>query len=91
MFVAHKLGSTTSTTVASPPHRFVQFDFTAIENGEFPSKLVVALFTFLYVDLLDTTATLFAMAKFAGMLGMYTCINPPPIPAHPPVHPTHPR
>ena len=30
--------------------------------------LAIALFTFLYVDLLDTTGTLFAMAKYAKMI-----------------------
>ena len=34
--------------------------------------LAIALFTFLYVDLLDTTATLFAMARYAKMLDPVT-------------------
>lgn len=41
-----------------------QLDF----DGFGTSQLWIALFTFLYVDLLDTTGTLFAMAKFANML-----------------------
>ena len=32
------------------------------------ADLAVAFFTFLYVDLLDTTGTLYAMAEFAGLL-----------------------
>eukprot|EP00961_Rhodomonas_salina_P286726 3874538-Rhodomonas_salina.1 len=35
-------------------------------------NLALALFTFLYVDLLDTTGTLFAMAKFAGLVNPET-------------------
>lgn len=34
--------------------------------------MAIALFTFLYVDLLDTTATLFAMARYAKMLDPVT-------------------
>lgn len=32
------------------------------------SQLWVALITFLYIDILDTTGTLFSMAKFAGFV-----------------------
>lgn len=39
-----------------------QWDFGDFDGG----NLAVALITFLYVDLLDTTGTLFAMAEFAG-------------------------
>eukprot|EP00951_Prasinocladus_malaysianus_P015248 scaffold116710_cov43-Prasinocladus_malaysianus.AAC.1 len=41
-----------------------QMDFSGFLDG----SLWSAVFTFLYVDLLDTTATLFAMAKFAGLM-----------------------
>ena len=41
-----------------------QMDFSGFMDG----SLWGAVFTFLYVDLLDTTATLFAMAKFAGLM-----------------------
>jgi len=40
-----------------------QMDFDWNQGG-----LAIALFTFLYVDLLDTTGTLFAMAKYAKMI-----------------------
>jgi len=40
-----------------------KLDFSWNQGG-----LAIALFTFLYVDLLDTTATLFAMARYAKML-----------------------
>jgi len=40
-----------------------QMDFSWNQGG-----LGIALFTFLYVDLLDTTGTLFAMAKFAKLI-----------------------
>eukprot|EP01083_Nonionella_stella_P198179 727856_1 len=43
-----------------------QWDFDWKELGS--SDLWVALITFLYVDLLDTTGTLYAMADFAKML-----------------------
>mmetsp|Transcript_28278 Transcript_28278/g.34339 ORF Transcript_28278/g.34339 Transcript_28278/m.34339 type:complete len:642 (+) Transcript_28278:171-2096(+) len=41
-----------------------KLDFDGFSDG----SLWSAIFTFLYVDLLDTTATLFAMAKFANLL-----------------------
>ena len=41
-----------------------QLDFDGFSDG----SLWSAIFTFLYVDLLDTTATLFAMAKFANLM-----------------------
>lgn len=41
-----------------------QWDFGDMKGGD----LGIALITFLYVDLLDTTGTLYAMAEFAGML-----------------------
>jgi len=44
-----------------------QMDFNWNSGG-----LAVALFTFLYVDLLDTTGTLFAMAKFANLIDPVT-------------------
>jgi AGZA family xanthine/uracil permease-like MFS transporter len=48
---------------------FAAFDWDALKGiFDAPFTLLIALGTFLYVDLLDTTATLFAMAKFAGML-----------------------
>ncbi|KAF2120536.1 permease family-domain-containing protein [Lophiotrema nucula] len=33
-----------------------------------PSHFVLALFTFLYVDIIDCTATLYSMARFAGVV-----------------------
>lgn len=39
-------------------------DFSGFGDG----SLWSAIFTFLYVDLLDTTATLFAMAKYAKLM-----------------------
>ncbi|KAF2740013.1 purine transporter [Polyplosphaeria fusca] len=33
-----------------------------------PSRFVLALFTFLYVDIIDCTATLYSMARFAGVV-----------------------
>jgi len=42
----------------------MDFGFDSGQGGE----VFVALFTFLYVDLLDTTGTLFAMAKFAKIV-----------------------
>ena len=33
-----------------------------------PAQFVLALFTFLYVDILDCTATLYSMARFAGVV-----------------------
>ena len=44
-----------------------KLDFSWNQGG-----LAIALFTFLYVDLLDTTATLFAMARYAKMLDPVT-------------------
>lgn len=38
------------------------FDFSAINKGTF----WVSLITFLYVDMMDTTGTLYSMAKFIG-------------------------
>lgn len=49
----HKIESTAGT-------------FSFAEFGK--SELWVALITFLYVDLLDTTGTLYSMAKFAGFV-----------------------
>lgn len=34
--------------------------------GQHTSQFVLALFTFLYVDIIDCTATLYAMARFCG-------------------------
>jgi AGZA family xanthine/uracil permease-like MFS transporter len=42
----------------------LDFGFNSEQGGE----VFLALFTFLYVDLLDTTGTLFAMATFAGLV-----------------------
>ena len=33
-----------------------------------PAHFVLALFTFLYVDIIDCTATLYSMARFAGVV-----------------------
>lgn len=33
-----------------------------------PSQFVLALFTFLYVDIIDCTATLYSMARFSGVV-----------------------
>eukprot|EP00617_Octactis_speculum_P016619 CAMPEP_0185745944 /NCGR_PEP_ID=MMETSP1174-20130828/4331_1 /TAXON_ID=35687 /ORGANISM="Dictyocha speculum, Strain CCMP1381" /LENGTH=549 /DNA_ID=CAMNT_0028420245 /DNA_START=24 /DNA_END=1673 /DNA_ORIENTATION=- len=41
--------------------------FPFVGFGEGGSALAIALITFLYVDLLDTTGTLYAMSKFAGL------------------------
>lgn len=35
--------------------------------GANPGQFALALFTFLYVDILDCTATLYSMARFAGV------------------------
>lgn len=40
--------------------------------GGAPSQFVLALFTFLYVDIIDCTATLFSMARFAGVVDKKT-------------------
>ncbi|KAF2463177.1 uncharacterized protein BDR25DRAFT_337990 [Lindgomyces ingoldianus] len=36
--------------------------------GKNPSHFILALFTFLYVDIIDCTATLFSMARFSGVV-----------------------
>ena len=36
-------------------------------SGTIGAKFILALMTFLYVDILDTTGTLYSMAKFAGL------------------------
>lgn len=36
--------------------------------GQNTSQFVLALFTFLYVDIIDCTATLYAMARFCGVV-----------------------
>ncbi len=41
------------------------FDWAKASSG---GQLALAIFTLLYVDLIDTTGTLFAMAKFANLL-----------------------
>lgn len=33
-----------------------------------PSQFLLALFTFLYVDIIDCTATLYSMARFSGVV-----------------------
>lgn len=48
------------------------FDFTAINKGNF----WVTLITFLYVDMMDTTGTLYSMAKF---IGFGECQFPTPV------------
>lgn len=40
--------------------------------GRAPGQFVLALFTFLYVDIIDCTATLYSMARFSGVVDKET-------------------
>ena len=46
-------------------HTLGQLDW---DIGDHMGEFALALFTFLYVDLLDTTATLFSMMRFVGVV-----------------------
>eukprot|EP00897_Mesotaenium_endlicherianum_P005949 jgi/Mesen1/5382/ME000268S04580 len=50
------------------------FSFSAFDK----SDLWVALITFLYVDLMDTTGTLYSMARFAGLI-IGSCLGSSPV------------
>lgn len=45
-------------------HTLNQLDWTFGNNG---SQFALALFTFLYVDIIDATATLYSMVRFCGV------------------------
>ncbi|KAL5598996.1 hypothetical protein BROUX41_003686 [Berkeleyomyces rouxiae] len=46
-------------------HTLAQLDWDFGENG---SQFALALFTFLYVDIIDATATLYSMVRFCGVV-----------------------
>ena len=50
-----------------PIETWAKFDFAFDSN-----EIWIALVTFLYVDLLDTTGTLFSMAEFANLIDPIT-------------------
>lgn len=46
-------------------HTLGELDWDLAQNG---SQFVLALFTFLYVDIIDATATLYSMVRFCGVV-----------------------
>jgi AGZA family xanthine/uracil permease-like MFS transporter len=46
-------------------HTLNVLDWNITEN---PGHFAMALFTFLYVDIIDCTATLYSMARFSGVV-----------------------
>ena len=48
-----------------PIQKVLQANYWSVSSD--PAQFVLALFTFLYVDILDCTATLYSMARFAGV------------------------
>jgi adenine/guanine/hypoxanthine permease len=48
----------------------IKHNLNAIDWDVFkaPSQFALALFTFLYVDIIDCTATLYSMARFSGVV-----------------------
>lgn len=53
----------TFVSIPSIKHTLFAFDFDLLRRDVW-----IALFTFLYVDILDTTGTMFSMAKFGGFM-----------------------